>query len=145
MITPRKRSLIGVYLLAGFVLLLACITLLISPTCLGIKGVRAQGLSPIGVGPLGGVPFGVGPFRITQLEAGPLEAGPLKIDPSEVEQSYHGQLGYGTGLGMVDKWCPLSYFKFDEDGGIDGWVGRKCDECHIGAKWNPNKPDVNCL
>jgi len=62
-----------------------------------------------------------------------------------VEQSYHGQLGIGTGLGMVEKWCALPMFKFSEEGGIDGWISRKCDDCHIGAAWNPNKPTVNCL
>jgi len=120
MITPRKRALIRIHLRAVFFLLLTGIVLFISLDCLGIESVKAQGV-------------------------GPLEAGPAGVDPSEVEQSYHGQLGYGTGLGMVDKWCPLSYFKFDEEEGVAGWVGRKCDECHVGAKWNPNKPDVNCL
>ena len=68
-----------------------------------------------------------------------------EFDPNEVEQSYHGQLGYGTGLGMADKWCALPNFNFAEDGGITGWVGRNCDSCHIGAGWDPNKPEVNCL
>ncbi|MEW5803049.1 MAG: hypothetical protein AB1847_13190 [bacterium] len=119
MITPRKRVSIGLY--AGIFLLISMIA------CLGIENVRAQGSESI---------------RAQGIENIFMQDFDLY---EEVEQSYHGQIGYGTGLGMVDKWCPLSYFKFSEEGGIDGWISRGCDECHIGARWNPNKPQVNCL
>lgn len=67
------------------------------------------------------------------------------FDSYEVEQSYHAQLGYGTGLGMLEKWCALPNFNFAEEGGVEGWIGQKCDTCHIGAAWNPDKPEVQCL
>jgi methanogenesis multiheme c-type cytochrome len=73
--------------------------------------------------------------------------GPIKaqvFNPREVEESYHGQLGYGTDLGMLEKWCPLSNFSFAREGGIQGWIDRKCDLCHLGAGWNQNKPQADC-
>jgi len=33
-----------------------------------------------------------------------------------VENSYHGQMGLGTGLGMLEKWCALPNFSFSEQG-----------------------------
>ena len=54
-----------------------------------------------------------------------------------VENSYHAQLGYNTGEGMLQKWCALPNFSFEQDGGIDSWVKKPCTECHIGSAWNP--------
>jgi methanogenesis multiheme c-type cytochrome len=62
----------------------------------------------------------------------------------DIEQSYHGQLGLGTGSGMLEKWCALPNFSFEQDGGIDGWTSKSCNDCHIGAAWNPTKPSVDC-
>ncbi len=61
-----------------------------------------------------------------------------------VEYSYHGQMGLGTGLGMLEKWCALPNFSFSEQGGIDGWSAQSCNGCHIGAYWNPSKPAADC-
>lgn len=61
-----------------------------------------------------------------------------------IEDSYHGQLGYGSGAGMLEKWCALANFSFEQEGGIDGWIARGCDECHMGAGWNPARPKVDC-
>jgi methanogenesis multiheme c-type cytochrome len=60
-----------------------------------------------------------------------------------VEDSYHGQLGHGTGSGMLEKWCALSNFSFDQQGGVEGW-SQECGGCHVGALWNPGKPDADC-
>ena len=62
-----------------------------------------------------------------------------------VEASYHGQMGYGTGLGMLEKWCALPNFSYLQEGGIEGWTDtslRNCSKCHIGVPfgndpWNP--------
>jgi methanogenesis multiheme c-type cytochrome len=62
-----------------------------------------------------------------------------------IESSYHGQMGRGTGLGMLEKWCALPNFSFEEQGGIYGWTAQPCNECHIGAAWNPTKPTADCL
>lgn len=70
--------------------------------------------------------------------------------PAGVEDSYHGQLGRGTGLGMLEKWCALPNFSFEEQGGIrsddgsDGWTTKDCNNCHIGASWNPTRPAADC-
>lgn len=62
-----------------------------------------------------------------------------------VETSYHGQMGLGTGLGMLEKWCALPNFSFDQQGGIAGWTTQNCNGCHIGAAWNPTKSTANCV
>jgi len=64
--------------------------------------------------------------------------------PGGVEASYHGEMGLGTGLGMLEKWCALPNFSFDEQNGIDGWSAQSCNACHIGASWNPVKSSVDC-
>ncbi len=61
-----------------------------------------------------------------------------------VADSYHGQLGLETGLGMLEKWCALPNFSFAEQGGIDGWTAKDCNSCHIGAAWNPTKRSALC-
>ncbi|MBT8239760.1 MAG: hypothetical protein KJN63_00870, partial [Acidimicrobiia bacterium] len=63
--------------------------------------------------------------------------------PRGVEASYHGQLGLNTEPGMLEKWCALPNFSFDEQGGIAGWTSMSCNGCHIGASWNPTK-DTDC-
>ena len=60
-------------------------------------------------------------------------------------EHYHGQLGRGTGTGMLEKWSPLYNFSFDQQGGIEGWSEAGCDDCHIGANWNANRNWVNCF
>jgi methanogenesis multiheme c-type cytochrome len=68
-------------------------------------------------------------------------------DPGGVEASYHGQMGFGTGLGMLEKWCALPNFSYYQQGGIDGWSNidkRDCITCHIGAEWNTKKPEADC-
>jgi len=62
-----------------------------------------------------------------------------------IEHSYHGQLGHGTGTGMLEKWCPLPNFSFAQQGGIEGWARQGCDNCHVGAPWNLQKPWGNCF
>lgn len=62
-----------------------------------------------------------------------------------VEQSYHGQLGFGSGSGMLEKWCALPNFSFEQQSEIDGWTSQSCNGCHIGAAWNPTKSSSNCL
>lgn len=64
--------------------------------------------------------------------------------PGNVEQSYHGLLGQGTGLGMLEKWCALPNFSFEQQGGIEGWIEQPCVQCHVGAPWNPDLPSANC-
>ncbi len=61
-----------------------------------------------------------------------------------VESSYHGQLGLGTGLGMLEKWCALPNFSFEQQGGISAWTQKDCNTCHIGADWNPTRPAAVC-
>ncbi len=68
----------------------------------------------------------------------------LVADSGGIETSYHGQLGLGTGLGMLEKWCALPNFSFEEQGGIKGWTQQSCNGCHIGAAWNPTKPTATC-
>ncbi len=63
----------------------------------------------------------------------------LAMAQEGVEDSYHGQMGYGTGMGMLEKWCALPNFSFDQQDGIDGWTTQSCNSCHIGASWNPTK------
>ena len=65
-------------------------------------------------------------------------------DLEQVGASYHGQLGYQTGLGMLEKWCALPNFSFEQQGGIDGWTGQSCNGCHIGAAWNRTKQVAHC-
>lgn len=73
--------------------------------------------------------------------------------PGGVEDSYHGQLGYtgdrsGGGPGMLEKWCALPNFSFAKEGGIGdgtfGWTSKPCNDCHIGARWNPTKQRADC-
>ncbi len=73
-----------------------------------------------------------------------IPAASLATQPGGIESSYHGNLGLGTGLGMLEKWCALPNFSFEQQGGIDGWTAQSCNNCHIGAKWNPTKPYANC-
>lgn len=80
---------------------------------------------------------------ITLLLAGPSGAQSLG-GPTSVERSYHGQLGEGTGLGMLEKWCALPNFSFEAQGGIEGWTMQSCNDCHIGAPWNPTRPSADC-
>lgn len=61
-----------------------------------------------------------------------------------IESSYHGQLGFGTGLGMLEKWCALPNFSYDQQGGVAGWTSQTCNDCHIGAAWNPTRPAPLC-
>lgn len=61
-----------------------------------------------------------------------------------VEDSYHGQLGYGTGTGMLEKWCALPNFSYYQQDQIDGWTSQSCNGCHIGASWNPTKGAPDC-
>ena len=59
-----------------------------------------------------------------------------------VESSYHGQLGYKTGEGMLEKWCALPNFSFGQQDGITGWVAKPCNDCHIGSEWNVKGDDT---
>ena len=77
------------------------------------------------------------PFAVAVLPAAPALAG-------IIEDSYHGQLGHGSGSGMLEKWCALPNFSFEQQGGIEGWAQQNCDGCHIGASWNPEKPQADC-
>ncbi len=61
-----------------------------------------------------------------------------------VEDSYHGQLGFGTGTGMLEKWCALPNFSYYQQDGIDGWTKQSCNKCHIGAGWNPTRDEPLC-
>jgi len=38
-------------------------------------------------------------------------------EPGGVEDSYHGQMGRGTGHGMLEKWCALPHFSYFQQGG----------------------------
>ncbi len=73
-----------------------------------------------------------------------IPAALFAADPGGIEASYHGQLGLGSGLGMLEKWCALPNFSFEEQGGIKGWTSQSCNGCHIGAAWNPTKPYASC-
>ena len=53
-----------------------------------------------------------------------------------IEDSYHAQLGRGTGTGMLEKWCALQNFSLEQQG---------CNDCHIGADWNPEKSFPDCF
>ena len=67
-------------------------------------------------------------------------ASALDDQTNAVEASYHGQLGYSTGTGMLEKWCALPNFSYYQQDGIDGWYNtekRNCSTCHIGAYWSP--------
>jgi methanogenesis multiheme c-type cytochrome len=70
-----------------------------------------------------------------------LSAGPAAA--KGVEDSYHGQLGHGTGSGMLEKWCALPNFSFDQQGGVEAW-SQQCGGCHVGALWNPARQDADC-
>jgi len=74
-----------------------------------------------------------------------LLALPLAAATGGIESSYHGKLGIGTGLGMLEKWCALPNFSFPDQGGVDGWVANGCGSCHIGASWNPTRSTANCV
>jgi methanogenesis multiheme c-type cytochrome len=45
-------------------------------------------------------------------------------------------MGEGTGIGMLEKWCALPNFSFEDEGGIAGWTAKPCNACHIGSDWN---------
>lgn len=64
--------------------------------------------------------------------------------PGGIEDSYHGQLGAGSGLGMLEKWCALPNFSFKQQGGAEGWAAQACNQCHLGAEWNPMRPFADC-
>jgi hypothetical protein len=49
----------------------------------------------------------------------------------ELDASNHGHLGYGTGMGMYEKWCSLPNFILAEEG-HGAWT-TKCGGCHIGG------------
>jgi len=93
-------------------------------------------------------------FLTTMLLTASLAASSAAIATGGVEDSYHGQLGwsgfggYGTGLGMLEKWCALPNFSFIKQGGIGdgtfGWTSMDCNGCHIGAPWNPTRPAADC-
>ena len=68
----------------------------------------------------------------------------LAAKPGGVEASYHGEMGLGSGLGMLEKWCALPNFSFDQQNGVDGWSAQSCNACHIGASWNPVKSSADC-
>ena len=53
-------------------------------------------------------------------------------------------MGYGTGTGMLEKWCALPNFSYYQQDGIDGWTKQSCNNCHIGASWNPTKDTPDC-
>lgn len=72
------------------------------------------------------------------------KTAPVNMVPDNIEHSYHGQLGLGTGRGMLEKWCALPNFSFEEQGGIEGWIQQPCVGCHVGASWNPDLPFANC-
>ena len=62
-----------------------------------------------------------------------------------VEASYHFQLGKGTGLGMLEKWCALPNFSYSQQGEDDGWYDlskRDCSKCHIGPQWSSDGDKV---
>lgn len=59
-----------------------------------------------------------------------------------VGSSYHGQMGEGSGNGMLEKWCALPNFSFEQEGGIAGWTGKSCNACHIGSDWNVKGDDA---
>jgi methanogenesis multiheme c-type cytochrome len=84
--------------------------------------------------------FGVFLFALVVL---PLSAGSA-VAAGGVEKSYHGQLGHNTGEGMLEKWCALPNFSFEQQDGISGWTSQSCNGCHIGAAWNPTKPQADC-
>lgn len=65
-------------------------------------------------------------------------------EPAGVEASYHGQLGRGEGVGMLEKWCALPNFSYPQQDGIVGWTSQGCNGCHIGATWNPTRPAADC-
>lgn len=62
-----------------------------------------------------------------------------------IEDSYHAQLGRGTGSGMLEKWCAVPNFSFEQQDGIEGWIQQGCGECHVGAGWNPDRSSPNCF
>jgi len=88
--------------------------------------------------------FGVLLFTLVVL---PLSIGSA-VAAGGVESSYHGQLGYPTGEGMLEKWCALPNFSFDQQNGITGWVAKPCNDCHIGSEWNvkgdDDRADADC-
>lgn len=89
---------------------------------------------------------------ILALIALPLATLSAEEESRGVEASYHGQMGYGSGLGMLEKWCALPNFSYYQEGGIEGWTDtslRNCSTCHIGVPfgnepWNPT-PEESAL
>jgi methanogenesis multiheme c-type cytochrome len=69
---------------------------------------------------------------------------PITAADGIIEESYHGQMGMGTGTGMAEKWCALANFSFEQEGGVDGWLEHGCGDCHIGAAWNPERYQADC-
>lgn len=67
-----------------------------------------------------------------------------------VESSYHGQLGRsptlggcGNGLGMLEKWCPITNFSFEKQGRIKGWK-KQCGKCHTSTYRDPATGKTDC-
>lgn len=82
---------------------------------------------------------------ILALIALPLATLPAQASEG-VEASYHGQMGFGTGNGMLEKWCALPNFSYLQEDGITGWNKRKCNDCHIGVPfgnevWEPTEEE----
>ena len=60
---------------------------------------------------------------------------------TEVINSYHGQLGKDTGLGMLEKWCSLPNFRYDLQG-VETW-NVKCGFCHVGGGFDTEGEPLN--
>lgn len=71
----------------------------------------------------------------------PLSLG-TAVASDGVGSSYHGQMGEGAGIGMLEKWCALPNFSFEQEGGIAGWIQKPCNACHIGSEWNIKGSDA---
>ena len=76
---------------------------------------------------------------------GLLAASAAQTPAAGIEDSYHAQLGHGTGTGMLEKWCALPNFSFERQGGVEGWIEQGCDGCHVGADWYPDKTFPHCF
>ncbi len=67
-----------------------------------------------------------------------------------VQSSYHGQLGksparggWGNGLGMLEKWCAIPNFNFEEQGRIKGFE-QHCGRCHTSTYRDPATGKTDC-
>lgn len=65
--------------------------------------------------------------------------------PQFTKNSYHSELGRGTGAGMLERWSALNNFSFQQQGGVEGWEAQGCADCHIGADWRTERSSVNCF